>query len=262
MGRGGFDGIIGAMLLPGKGFLAAGTTSTNGVGPFSSNHGGNDVWVMRLDSMGNVLTNYLHGGTGSEGMDYRMRIYAAGNGLYTIGARTNSYVGGDIEAHYGDNDFWFLTVDTNGALVNSKVFGGSSGDDLYSTNMYNNSVALEGGLTQSNDFDVEDYHGEGDGWLIKIGNFNLVGEINTVNNLVTIFPNPLHESATIQMAESIFYEVANFEVYNNYGELVRVFKGVKYNNSFCMDGFVTGLYLFRLTSKSNEVLAAGSFVVE
>ncbi|MCY7411173.1 MAG: T9SS type A sorting domain-containing protein [Chitinophagales bacterium] len=261
-GGGSTDAIDGAVLLPDKGFLTAGSTSSNGPGAFSTNHGNSDVWVIRLDSVGYVLANFLFGGTGDEVPGGRRRIHNAGGGLFTIGARTDSFVGGDIGVHYGYTDFWFLTIDTNGVLVSSKVSGGSFYDDLYTNGMYSKNIAMEGGITGSNDFDIQDYHGGGDGWLIKIEGFTLVGEIKNNDSNVTIFPNPLHEQFII--TSNLQEQLRNtwIDIYDLNGKIVLSKKLHQNVESISVHGLAAGTYPFVLRDKQQNKIATGKLIIQ
>lgn len=211
------DAIVGAVRLLSGNYLTAGTSSSNS-GDFMLNHGDGDVWIMLLDSDGNRLSTYLYGGSGADVMDYRMRIYAANAGLFTVGARSNS-PDGDVGFNHGYSDFWVFAIDSNGVLVNSKVAGGSWIDDLYCNGSHGGSTALLGGLTASDDFDVQNYHGNGDGWIVEIGNFTLVGEVISEKK-ISIYPNPLHFQFMISSSDEYVLKNATLEIFSSTGVMV------------------------------------------
>lgn len=211
------DAIDGAVLLPNKNFLTAGSSDSN-QGDFLSNHGSSDVWIMLLDSVANRISNYLYGGSNTDAMDFRRRIHSANNGIFTVGALSYSS-DGDVGFNHGYSDFWFFAIDSNGVLVNSKVVGGSWVDDLYCNSLHEGNTALLGGLTASDDFDVHDYHGNGDGWIVEIGNFTMVGEVVS-ESVISIYPNPLHSQFMLSSTDENVLNNATLEIYSSNGILM------------------------------------------
>lgn len=249
LGDGGSNSIIGAVQLPGGGFLAAGNTANP------------DIWVIKLDSSGNKIAEYAYGGGGTDAMDGRLRIHKAAGDKFVLGAVTNSW-GGDVGMHYGLFDFWFLTVDSNGLLIDSKVAGGSL-DDYPSTNeLFDNWIAQQAGYTQSSDFDIQDYHGNGDGWIIKIENFTAIDEASPHASEVKIFPNPATDIASVYMNMATLQESKSLEIFSIDGQFLCSCKIGKSSNQFSVDGISSGLYLFQLRGKAGQILGCGNFLVQ
>jgi hypothetical protein len=254
------DEIISGIQLPDKGFITAGTASSTN-GSLGFNHGPPDVWVMKLDSTGLMTQTFLYGGSGVQVLRDRLRIYEINPNLFVTGA-ISSGGGGDVGIHYGFDDFWILTVDSNAALVNSIVAGGSNPDEPFTNNLFNANEVLQSGLTGSNDFDIQDYHGSGDGWFIKVSNFTLAGEIKDQRKLVSVFPNPLHEEFTITSADPELLRNAWLEVRDVNGALLLTKKIHQNAEQVTVRGLQAGTYLFVLRSKQEQQIASGKLFIQ
>jgi hypothetical protein len=254
------DAITGAVNLYDGGFLTAGSSSSN-LGDYDSNHGESDVWVMRLDSTANVLVNKLLGGSGDDVTGFRRRIHEAGNSIFTIGARTLSW-DGDVGLNIGYNDFWFLTIDTNCNLISSKVSGGSNEDLLESSGMINIKVALQAGITYSNDFDIVDFGGEADGWFIKIDGITLTGTIQPRKSVVIVYPNPLKESFTVFAEDQSVLKNAVLDIYSLDGTLLIRKKIKSSDETISVRGLSPGIYQCIISSKEDIKVASVKLVVQ
>ncbi|WP_042691528.1 Kelch repeat-containing protein [Thermococcus nautili] len=111
-----------------------------------------DVWVLRLDSDGNVKWQKTYGGDGNE------RAYGAvieKNGDITI-------VGGTKSFGSGRYDVWILRLDANGKVKWQKTYGGSSSDWAYA-------VSIEpGGDVTVAGWTVSFGAGRGDAWVLRL----------------------------------------------------------------------------------------------
>lgn len=90
------------------GYIVAGNSTSNDKDAANSGyHGANDIWVVKLDSMGNIQRQKALGGTGS---DYVSAIQQTPDGNYILTGRTSSN-NGDISFNHGDNDVWVAKID-------------------------------------------------------------------------------------------------------------------------------------------------------
>ncbi len=113
-------------LYEGK-YIAVGQTKSND-GDVSGNHGGYDLWVVNLDTAGNILwQKYLWGASGDEPGDIAPTV----DGGYLVGGYTYSN-DGDVTGNHGDSDFWIVKLHENGDIQWQKCLGGSRKDQLSS----------------------------------------------------------------------------------------------------------------------------------
>lgn len=90
----------------GSGFFVLGTTesSNNGI---TTNHGGKDVWLAKLDYDGNIVYNQCYGGSDNEvGFDATV----ASSGALVVTGRSNSDLNGDITTETQGEDLWVFTL--------------------------------------------------------------------------------------------------------------------------------------------------------
>jgi hypothetical protein len=136
------------------GYAIAGTTSSFGAG-------GDDVYLVKLDAMGNVQWNKTYGGTGSDqGWDLVQTLDSG----FCIAGQTASFGA-------SPNDFYVVRTDASGNLIWDKKVGAASLADIaYSiTNTSDGGFAIAGtaytwtgsASTSSNDFYIVKLDGSG-----------------------------------------------------------------------------------------------------
>jgi len=106
------------------GYIVAGRT-------YSFGAGGTDVWVLKLDSSGNVQWQKTYGGTYD---DYANSIQQTSDGGYIVAGVTKSF-------RAGNADVWVLKLDASGNVQWQKIYGYEPGDFIpYSRNDSANSI--------------------------------------------------------------------------------------------------------------------------
>lgn len=146
------------------GFIIAGHTLSNDV-DVSGNHnpGVEDGWILRIDSLRNIVWQKCYGGTGIE---FICNIAFADSGkiMMTGFSNSNDY---DVVNSHGDFEVWVVKADTTGNIMWSKTFGGSGGDYSYDIFRNSDSEFTIGGYSNSVNGDLNDNHGGFDFWLLK-----------------------------------------------------------------------------------------------
>ncbi len=170
LGGSGFDHATSITTTSDGGYIFTGSTSSND-GDVSGNHGGGDVWVVKLDREGNLLWQRALGGSGFDKAD---DITTTPDGGYIIVGDTQSN-DGDVSGHHGSpNDAWVVKLDREGNLLWQKTLGGSASDGANSISPTLDGGYIIAGGTTSNDGDVTGNHGDADIWVVKIdGNGNI-----------------------------------------------------------------------------------------
>ena len=149
------EGAVCIIETPDHGFIfTAGTESNDG--DVSGNHGDNDIWIVKIDSIGNLLWQKTFGDTT---YDEAFSIIQNTNGNYVIG--------GWISKGYYDEDFCLICIDPSGNLMWQKTYGGTDTDWGYQVIQTIDGGYMLSGWTYSNDGDVSFNHGEEDVWLVK-----------------------------------------------------------------------------------------------
>jgi len=100
-----FDQASSIVQTPDHGYALAGFTESND-NEVSGNHGGGDEWVVKLDTIGNILWQKCLGGAQ---YDQAFSIIQTLNGNYTVGGITASS-DGDVTNKYGGEDAWIVEL--------------------------------------------------------------------------------------------------------------------------------------------------------
>ena len=133
-------------------YIVSGETNSFGAG-------GDDSWILKLDSAGNVNWQYTYGGTG---YDYPASIQQTSDGGYIVAGDTDSFGA-------GGSDFWIVKLDSAGSVDWQSTYGGTSDD-------WANSIqeTSDGGYIVAGDT-VSFGAGGSDFWVLKLdsaGNVN------------------------------------------------------------------------------------------
>jgi Secretion system C-terminal sorting domain len=145
-------------------FVFCGTTRSND-GDVSGNHGGDDIWMVRLDANGNIIWKKCFGGSWTDGAH---SFILTSDGNFAFAGFTFSPNGGDISGHHGSGDMWVAKVNSNGNLLWQSCLGGSSDEIARQIMETPDGDYILCGDTYSNDGDVSGMHGTYDAWIVKL----------------------------------------------------------------------------------------------
>ncbi len=147
------------------GFILVGSTASLD-GDISENLGGTDIWLVHLSAMGDVLWDWSYGGSA---VDVGEQVAVRADGSYLIMGSTFSQ-DGDASDNHGAADFWLGHVSEGGDLVQSRCYGGSASDHPRVMHHYADGVTLFGGVTNSNDGDLEGGLVSLEAWVAYLSN--------------------------------------------------------------------------------------------
>ena len=142
--------------------------STNGdVLGHHGDDGSIDIWVLKLDVLGNIEWQRSLGGTsGEEG--YTVDILTDLN--YIIAGHAFS-IDGDVTGNHGESDYWIIKLSTAGEIIWQKCLGGSDYDYSFWVNATPEGGCIVTGSSESNNGNVTGHHGTGardDIWIVKL----------------------------------------------------------------------------------------------
>lgn len=146
-----------------KGYVVAGWSNSLD-GDVTGNHGGNDYWVVKLDSTGNIIWQKSLGGSGSD-IAFSINNTSANGYVVAGGSASND---GDVTTNQGDYDFWIVLLNNNGKIVSQKSFGGGSEDIAFSVQQTADNGLVVAGRSASNNGDLNNNNGSLDEWIIKL----------------------------------------------------------------------------------------------
>ena len=146
------------------GYILSGWTASND-GNISTNYGGSDYWIIKLDSFGNLEWEKNFGGTSA---DFGVSIKQTSEGGFIIGGGTQS---NDIDLSGSPRfwpDFWIVKINSTGTIEWQKTLGGTFVDYFFDIEQSNDGGYIIGGRVASDDGDVSINQGGFDSWVVKI----------------------------------------------------------------------------------------------
>ena len=135
------------------------------------NHGGTDVFLMKLDTQGNKIWTKFYGGSSND--EYPDAAIDLEGNIYVC-STTFSENGDLLPDKRGLADRWLFKTDPDGKLIWQKRIGGTSRDEGKWVKIKNNGIIITGGKTFSNNIDIPVNYGESDNWIVE---FTPEGEI-------------------------------------------------------------------------------------
>lgn len=145
------------------GYAFAGRSDSND-GDVTGNHGLDDYWIVKLDSVGIIQWQRSIGGTQT---DQAQDIDKTIDGGFVVAGYSSS-INGDLTGNHGGWDYWVVKLDSSGTIEWQKAFGGTSLDLAYSIQQTSDKGYIVAGTSNSNDSDVTGNHGDGDYWIVKL----------------------------------------------------------------------------------------------
>jgi len=151
------------------GYIFAGASLSND-GDVSGHHGSSqyfDIWVVKMDTSGNIIWSKSIGGSLTEFARY---IQPTPDGGYVLTGESYSN-DGDISGHHGTSetsDMVVIKIDGGGNVVWQKCFGGSGNDIGHDLVLTPDGGIMVIGATESSDGDVTYIHGSYDYWMVKL----------------------------------------------------------------------------------------------
>jgi hypothetical protein len=128
-----------------------------------------DVWLIKIDSIGNLLWEKCLGGSSD---DEGYKILQTSDHGFIIYGKTNSPNDGDVSGlHIGMfplDDGWLIKTDSLGHIEWQHCYGGTDFDWGSDLKITDDGGYLLSEVIRSNDGDIANFHGEYDYWLVKV----------------------------------------------------------------------------------------------
>jgi len=158
------------------GYVIVGSTYLSTDGDVSGNHGSNDVWVVKITSLGTLQWQKCYGGTGP---DYGESIIQTTDGGFILSGSTQSN-DGDVSgnhggtAPFGGQDIWVVKLSSSGILQWQKCLGGNLNESGKLIQQTVDGGYILTGSTSSNNGDVTGNNGLEDGWVVKLSSSGIL----------------------------------------------------------------------------------------
>lgn len=219
--------------LNGSGYIATGT--------FYSSYSGRDLWLLRVDELGNTIWSRRYGGADQ---DRGFNLEVTEDSCYFITGYTFSMGA-------GEEDLYALKTDFNGQLLWQRTFGGPQRDIGYCGAQLDDNGYVVSGYTYS--------FSEGplfDGWVIRLASDLGVEETdNAPEPAILAFPLPFSNTLNVSLFLAVGSDVS-VNVYDTAGRLVEtLYSGYMQNGSnsiqWCPSGSIpSGCYFVHFQSGS------------
>ena len=148
------------------GYILTGVTDSDNTGDVGPNHGGSDIWVVKLNQIGDIQWQQVLGGEGDES---GRSILPTAGGEYILTGFTDSDNTGDVGPNHGGSDIWVVKLTPAGTILWQQVLGGSDREESFSIRQTLDTGFVLTGVTDSdNTGDVGPNHGGSDIWVVKL----------------------------------------------------------------------------------------------
>jgi hypothetical protein len=163
--------------LPNNQYIVAGE-AVSWDGDLNGNHGGLDLWLVKLDSSFNVVWQKALGGSYQESAS---AIYQTDDGGFIIGGTASSDNGDVVGLHidfFPEGDYWIIKTDSSGNIEWQKCLGGTEEDYCNDLHQTSDSGFIVIGEASSNDGDITGHYGCNgcyeDYWIVKLDKFGSI----------------------------------------------------------------------------------------
>lgn len=169
LGGSAYDAAVSVKHSASGGYVIAGVTQSTD-GNVSLNHGGEDVWVVRLSATGDIVWEKTFGGSNT---DSGYSVELTSDGGYIVAGQTLSTDGDitglhTIEEVVTMGDMWVVKLDQNGNLQWQKALGGINMDIAFSVYPTADDGFAVAGQSASSDGDATINQGGFDYWVVKL----------------------------------------------------------------------------------------------
>lgn len=231
-----------------NGYILAGSSFSDD-GIVSTNYGGADYWIIKLDDLGDIVWEKSFGGSDSEYVNDIQQTHD--DGYIVIGSTQSE--DGDISNPKGSIDYWVVKLNTDGAIEWEHSYGGSLTDYGYSVCQTTDNGFVIAGTSTSNDGDVTFNNGGlgFDNWIIKLTAESVTNISNEINQLkIAIYPNPFNTHLQINHSSKI----NSMSIFDINGRLIQMYEDIEQNSfSFDTSKLLNGPYILSINTNDGMI---------
>ncbi|TKK65545.1 T9SS type A sorting domain-containing protein [Ilyomonas limi] len=205
--------------------LVGGYSWSDPSGNKTQDHRNSDYWIVKLSGTGTLLWDKTIG-SGSDDILQEIQ-HTSDGGFILAGNSTSGRAYDKSEPRLGENDYWIVKLNSNGAIEWNRTFGGTGNDVPYAVleDQDEPNVYYIGGYSASpvSGNKTADAYGDPDYWVIKLMYHTATSEstndITTSNKLsgnetanntsFRIYPNPVTTVLHIQNSGKATYVLTN-----------------------------------------------------
>ncbi|HAD33407.1 MAG TPA: hypothetical protein DCF44_02750 [Chitinophagaceae bacterium] len=150
--------------LSSNGTLMVAGFSLSNDGDFFGGFGATEVWLVQLDTLGNVLWKENYGGT-EDDRAYSIAQTSDHGWIFAGFTRSNNI---QVSGNNGLTDFWVVKLDNLGLIEWQKCLGGSGYDEAWEVKQAPDGGYIVVGISDSSDGDLTENNGLEDIWIVKL----------------------------------------------------------------------------------------------
>ncbi len=145
------------------GYIVGGSTKSSD-GDVTNNHGNGDVWLVKLNEIGEIQWQHSYGGSETE---FPSSVEQTIDGGYVVSSHSYSN-NGDVSGNHGDMDVWIFKLDSNENIQWQHSYGGSNFDGATAMQQTADGGYIVSAYSYSIDGDVIQNLGNCDYWILKL----------------------------------------------------------------------------------------------
>lgn len=165
---GNFSDLPTDLLKTANGDLLMAAYSKSSIGFFDSTKGQADIWLIRVNQLGELIWKRNYGGSEE---DFSTKVHELPSGEIILAGHSNSY-DGDIAVNYGDFDLLLFKLTSTGEILWEQNYGGQQSEIGIDLLVNQEARIFMAGNTQSLSFDISKNAGFSDAWVLEINPLN------------------------------------------------------------------------------------------
>jgi hypothetical protein len=264
------DGVLG-LLEVADGYVFTGSVDSND-GDISGNHGDGDIWVVKIDFLGNIIWQKCLGGSRSE---YANILYQTSNNEFIVAGSTRSN-NGDVTGNHSmsefDYDIWFVKLSCEGELLYQQCIGGAGSEELYFgvVQKSDNNFVIAGQTDYGPSYDVgcapHGVYPDEDWWVFEIDLEDTTGiyEDIVMHDNLRVYPIPAKDYVTFEVQSPKFKvqgsQSAQIYITNIIGQEVATKQIISEKTVFDLRNWQQGVYFYSLEMEGKRY--SGKVVIQ
>lgn len=217
-----------------------------------------DVWLVKVDFLGNIIWQKCYGGSNEESP---VRIFQTSDSDFIVFANTNSF-DGDVVGNPSNSpenpSIWIFKVDSTGNFLWQQCIGGHADEQelgVVKQSDYNYAMAGEMNFSPSGDVNCSNfvYGSSQNYWVLGIKDITVSNHENYIPESISIYPNPASMAINIDLAQKYSNYNTMIEIIDISGKTVMKLDYEQTNEPVRIDDLKSGLYLIKITGNNNCV---------
>ncbi len=235
------------------GYILGGTSDSDISGNKTENSKGDeDIWIVKIDALGNILWQKTIGGNKEDGLSH---VEQTNDNNFIIAGHSKSGNSGDIsEINNGSDDFWILKIDANGNLLWQKTIGGNGSDIPYWIMQCADGGYILGGDSASELSGDKNEPNQGvcDYWVIKLAP-EIPLDIATIKKpAFDVYPNPSNNSIHFEITTAQNYQLT---ILDPTGKIMQFYPSITSEQQISVEDLIPGMYFLQLQTENYSLIS-------